>query len=152
MSLILPESFAPQNLKLRPGVKARFVDGDLYNIAQRLQEVDPSIFVVELSEGDRATWAIMEMCQDGVERLIFKTDALDARVVDKAMRIKNVPLEKRLAEAEREEAEATTKREADELEKLYEDVGRPMWTQLEHDGFIQRGRSYSKAGMYGRLR
>jgi hypothetical protein len=67
-------------------------------------------------------------------------------------RIMHVPFEKRLEAAERDEDEHNRKRKEDELDTLYERMGRPMWTQLEHDGFIQRGRSYAKGGVYGKRR
>jgi hypothetical protein len=36
-----------------------------------------------------------------------------------------------------------------EFEDLYESMGRPMWTDLERCGFIQRGSSYAKRGVAG---
>lgn len=150
--LILPSESAPSNLRLRKTVKTRFVDGDLYDIARRVQEMHPSVYVVEMAEGGQAAWAVMEDCHDGVQRLMFKTDVLDGRVLDKLARIIHVPFEHRLAEAEKIEEESKAKAHETELEELYERVGRPMWTQLEHDGFIQRNRSYAKAGVSRRGR
>lgn len=146
-SVILPEAHAPSNLRLKPGLQQRFVDSDLYDICTRIQEVHPSLYIVELSDGDRATWAVMENCEDGVQRLVFKTDALDARILDRVQRMLKVPFEQRFAEAEKEEARLKAEAHDLELETLYEKVGRPMWTDLERCGFIDRKMSYGKRGV-----
>jgi hypothetical protein len=150
--LILPGSSLPANIRLKQSVRATVVEHDLYDIGRRLQEMHPAIYCLQLEEDDRAAWAIMEDCTDGVQRLMFKTDALDQRVLAKVARIMHVPFEQRLAEAEREVAEHEAKKRETEMEELYERMGRPMWSQMEHDGFIQRNRSYAKGGVYGKRR
>lgn len=146
-NLILPSGSAPSSLRLAETSTARYVDGDLYNIGRRLQELHPSIYAVELTHADRQEWAIMENCEDGVQRLIFKSDHLDGRVIAKLGPIMNVPLEERVRVAEEVEARAKKEQEENEFERLYEELGRPMLTQLEHDGFIQRSVSYAKRGV-----
>lgn len=152
-SLILPQGVAPTNLRLRESVRARYIDSDLYDICRRLKELHPAVYVVELTEGDMIAWSVMEDCPDGVQRLIFKCgygqkiDALDGRVITHLQKIMHVPFAHRYEAACKEIDAADAQRKDDELEKLFEDVGRPMWTQLEHDGFIQRNRSYAKRGV-----
>jgi len=58
-----------------------------------------------------------------------------------------MPLAERLAKLEKDEYKIEADRKEAQLDDLYERVGRPMWTQLEHDGFIQRGVSYPKVGV-----
>lgn len=146
-SLILPDSVRPTNLHLRESVQMRMVEGDVYDIANRVKGVDPSLFIVQLEEGGDCAWAVMEHCADGVERLVFRTDALDARVVEKLRYLMARPLHERLAEAEEIEHKFAEAEKERDLDELYERMGRPMWTQLEHDGFIQRGVSYPKRGV-----
>jgi hypothetical protein len=89
----------------------------------------------------------MEHCKDGVERLVFKVAALDARVEKRLHELMHMPLAARLAQIEKDQYRLEAEEKEYELDDLYERVGRPMWTQLEHDGFIQRGVSYPKAGV-----
>lgn len=145
--MILPEEHAPTNLHLKPGIKQRFVDSDLYDICNRIQEVHPSLYINELSKGDLAVWAIMENCEDGVQRLVYKTDCLDARVLTKVQRMLKIPLEQRFAEAEREEAKLKAEAKERELDELYERVGAPMQRDLVNCGFGGRRESYAKRGV-----
>lgn len=145
----------PTNLSLPPGVGAAYVDGDMYDICQRVREIDENLRVVVLTgQEKRYTHAIMEHCGDGVERLIFKVGPadqdcplLDGRVVEKLRRLAAQPLAERLRRFEAEETKYEADQKEHELEKIYENLGRPMWTQLEHDGFIQRSVSYPKLGV-----
>lgn len=146
-SLILPSRTAPTNLHLRDSVQTRYVDGDLYDIAKRLAELSKDLFIVEMSEHDAHAYAIMEHCADGVERLVFKVKELDARVLDRVREIMHVPFEHRFAAAAADVDRHEAAQKENELDELYERVGRPMLTQLEHDGFIQRGTSYAKRGV-----
>lgn len=146
-NLILPSHTAPSNLQLRDTVRTRFVDGDLFDIAKRLRELSDQLYIVEMSEQDDCAYAVMEHCADGVERLVFKVRELDARVIDRVREIMHVPFEHRFAAAEAAEEAHNAARKDAELEELYDRVGRPMLTQLEHDGFIQRSTSYSKRGV-----
>jgi hypothetical protein len=152
MSLLLP---VPTNLLLPGGTKSFVVSDDLYDICSRIrEEIDGGnrLFVV-LHEEPNGTqyYTIMERSDDGVERVaIPRVEELDGRVLERLRYILSVPLEKRLAELERLESIAEDKAVDDELEELYDRMGRPMLTQLEHDGFIQRSTSYAKAGVASR--
>lgn len=152
-TLILPSGAAPSNLHLKPGIRATgFVEGDVYDIALRVgalgRTYDTVLHVIQMEDGADCKYAVMEHCKDGMERLVFKFDDLDGRVLEKLRRLMSIPFRERFAKLEAEEILNESKRKDDELEKLYEEVGRPMWTQLEHDGFIEsRGVSYPKAGV-----
>ena len=144
-SLLLPTGTVPSNLNLDPARRARFVESDIYDICSRLREVSRSLFVEEFLTGDSMSYAIMEMCHDNVARLVFKTPDLDARVVEKCRYLLNVPFEHRLAEAEKQEARDTEAFKDSQLDDLYERVGRPMLTELDKCGFVDRPVSYPKA-------
>lgn len=148
-NVIVPTGLAPSNLSLPPGNTARFVDSDLYNICERIKQVSPRLQVVLLEDGRGShTWAIMENCEDGVLRLVKKYRELDGRVITDMQRLLALPFEQRLEQALEEAEEAERKEREREMEALYERLGRPMWTQLEHDGFIEtRPKSYPKIGV-----
>lgn len=149
-TLILPGGESRlTNLHLRDTVTARYIDNDMYDVCRRVQEISDRLRIVELGEGQRHAWVIMEACEDGVDRRVFKVEELDARVLEKLRYLMAKPLTERLAEYERMEG----KFEADEIEnsheELYENVGRPMWTMLDKLGFLgsERGVSYPKLGV-----
>jgi hypothetical protein len=148
--LILPSGLAPSNLHLREGHTARFVDGDLYNICERVKEVDRNLHVVELDKGDDGhCFAIMEHCNDGIERLIFTVRELDSRVIERLQRIMHMDLRERLAVLEAEEYKYEADRKENELEALYENMGDSFRRQLYRDGFSQSPVSHPKRGVTG---
>lgn len=154
-AITLPAGTAPSNLVLPPGIEPRMVESDVYGICERVAEISPRLKVVVL-EGQEHPFAIMESCDDGVERLVFKVRELDNRVVEKLRRIMAMPLSERLRQIERDERRFKEQERERELEELYERVGRPMWTLLDRCGFLEapRGVSYPKAGVAtrGRMR
>lgn len=130
----------------------RHVDGDVYNISERIAEIDPSLYIDPLDPpvtiGDK-TWnfAITELCADGVERLVFRTEQLDARILEHVRYLLHVPFAVRFAEAEAREAKLDAERKENELNELAENVGLPMLRDLERTGFTQRRTSYAKRGV-----
>lgn len=144
-TLTLPR---PDNLRGRFG---QMVESDVYMIADRVREIDPSLFIYATDQpGVAKKYAICEHCVDGVERLVFATDELDARVLTHLQYLLRVPFEHRFAEAERIADQNEAERKQNETDEFYERLGRPMWTRLEHDGFIEtRGVSFPKAGATG---
>jgi hypothetical protein len=127
--------------------------GDMFNICERIKEINPNLYIWPLEPpvqlGDRTfNYSIAEVCLDRVERLVMRVEHLDARILEHMQYLLKVPFEQRFAEAEA----LTDKFEADfkenELDKLYETLGAPMFKQMEHDGFItHRGPSYAKRGV-----
>lgn len=148
LDLVLP--FRPSNLELPPGYADLHVNGDVYRICERVAEISPDLFVCPLPAA-REPWrfAIGEHCRDGVDRLIFWCRELDDRVIKELARMMAMPLHARLKKCEADEYKFDADEKERELDDLYENVGRPMWTQLEHDGFIQRGVSFPKSGSTG---
>ena len=139
----------PTNLVLGDTMKATYVDGDMFNICERIKEISPDLYIVLLEKDDKFAYAVMEHCVDGVERLVFKVKELDARVCDKLRYLLAMPLAERVAEIEKQEYRLEADRREQEQEELYERFGRPMWTELERTGFIRRGVSYPKRGAAG---
>lgn len=132
----------PANLNLPPmGHRAPVVEGDLYNICERLKEYDPNLFIVFHPE-DEYPYVIMEHTTRGTEAFVYKTKELDARVFDRLNYMQRVPLQERLKVIEAEERAWELAWKEQELEDLYERVGRPMWTELDKTGFIDRPVSY----------
>src|SRR5262245_3432571 len=59
------------------------LSGDVLGIVERVKEIDPRlhIFYNEQTEG----FDLIEHCLDGVQRLVFSTDALDQRLIDRLL-------------------------------------------------------------------
>lgn len=147
-NLLLPDGMAPSNLHLRSSVKVRYVDGDLFDICERLAEISPDLYIVELSEDDAAIWAVMENCVDGTQRIVCKVGELDARVLTKIRYLMRVPFEQRLKAIDEENARYEQEYHDNELERIYDQIGGQFHRQLWHDGFIEhRPTSYPKVGV-----
>lgn len=139
-------------MHLPEGAKAYLVESDVYGICEQIAEISPRLHVFLLTDDAKYAYAITEHCEDNVERLVFKVKELDGRVIKRLRTLMAKPLLQRLDEIEKENHRFEQQELDDELERLYEELGRPMWTQLEHDGFIQRSISYPKAGVATRGR
>lgn len=145
-NLALPR---PDNLRVPLGSRAHLVESDVYHICERLREIDPNLYLYALDPpvefGDKTyRWSVNEFCGDGVERLVARYEELDARIIENILYLAHVPFEKRLAEAERIEAQNEADNKQAELEELYERFGGPMRHQLFHDGFADSPTSYRK--------
>lgn len=149
--LIVPDGLAPSNLHLKASIKARYISGDLYDICGRMNEIDQRLFVVELDDEDtdRCAYAIMEHCDDGIERLVFRVPELDGRVLERLRKIMAMDLQDRIKMLEKDEYKWEQEREDNMHEKLYEELGRPMLTELAKCGFIDRPISYPTTGVTG---
>jgi hypothetical protein len=147
-SLAVP--LRPDNIRGRFG---ELVEADVFHICARVKEVDPNlyIYVVDKPGELEKRFSIVELCRDGEERLVFRTNVLDGRIIEKLQYLLRVPFKTRFAEAEALEAKAEEERQRLEHEDLYERIGRPMLTDLDRCGFIPGGRrsSYAKRGVTG---
>lgn len=148
MSLLVAAT--PRNLRYVRG----HVEGDVFRICERLEEIDDKLYVNPLEPpvtiGDKTyRYAIVEECADGVDRLVFRVPALDARILEHVQYLLRVPFEHRLAEAEKRADQMEVEAREAEKDRLVETMGMPMWRQLEHDGFITRRTSYAKSGHVG---
>lgn len=145
--LVLPGSMCPTNLILAPNVRAAMVEGDLYNICGRIKEIDPNLFIVQLINDQRdCAFMIMEHCADGVDRMVYKTKELDARILHKCEYMRSVPFEHRFKMIEKEIDEEEQRRRDEESERLYEMVGEPMRAEFERCGFTGRRRVFMSGG------
>lgn len=140
----------PTNIRLPEGSRATHVESDLYNIAERLREIDPNYRLTLLEHADgRAVWSVNELTRDGKEALIFRVgpgceiDELDARVISKVQYLRAVPVHERLAKIEREVAQEKAKRAEEQAEAMYARLGEKMYSQLSRLGFIDTPRAES---------
>jgi hypothetical protein len=152
--LLLPTGAVPSNLHFPEDVDVQYVDSDMYGISERVSEISPDLHIWQLSkdspesEGGKLSYMVTESCVDGVERLVFKVKELDARVLHKLSELFAVPLQERYEKLAAENYRYEQKAKEDQADELYERLGRPMWTQMEHDGFIgPRNVSYPKLGV-----
>lgn len=143
-NLLLPEGAVPTNLHLNPNTdKARLVTSDMYHICERIREIDPNLYILELEresrEGSKFGFAIMEKCSDGVHRLIMRASqrGLDERILGKLRYIMAKDLHHRIALLDTEREKWEKEQHENELESLYERIGGPMHRQLVNDGFTQ---------------
>jgi hypothetical protein len=133
--ILLPTGLAPSNLHLRPTVTAQYVEGDIFDIANRVKAIDANLHVVQLTEDDEHAYAIMEHCNDGVERLVFSVPVLDARVLDRLRYLMAVPVTERVAALEADERRSEAQREQDDLDELYDRLGGPVRHEMARCGF-----------------
>lgn len=150
-SLLLPDGMRPSNLHLAPTTKQRFVENDVFHVADRLRDIDPTLNIVQLEghKGKDVQWLVTEECIDGVVRPVGHFDACDNRMVQRVQYILSVPFSERLRIAEAENAKHEAEAREHESDELYERLGGPMLRQLDHDGFVPggRGTSYAKRGV-----
>lgn len=123
---------------------AHMVEGDVYNICERISEIDPDLVIYAHGRESSAAkkFAIAHVDKRGSEYLVMQTDELDARILDELQYLLKVPFEKRYAEAERRERENEEYQKQLHLDKLTEEMGLPMYRELHRTGFIQRPKSY----------
>lgn len=137
-NLIVPYEFRGQDVK---------VDGDVYNMCARVKQIDERLRVLPMPDNERYPFAISMVCEDGVERLVFRMQELDARSERRLQYLASIPLSQRLDEFEADTAKREADRKEEELERLYEEMGQQMYKSLEDCGFIQRPVSYPKVGV-----
>ena len=154
-SLILPEGVRPTNLHLNPKTDfARHVTADMFNIAERLKEISPDLYIIELErkseEGSAFGFAIMERCGDGVDRLVFRASrvgmesgqgiGLDGRVLERLRYMMSLGLHERIALIDREREKWEAEQAEAALEEMYERMGGEMYHQLHRNGFAHGGK------------
>jgi hypothetical protein len=122
--LMLP---MPSNVVTRN--RMAVVDSDLFNIAQRVREVDPNL-VLLLDERNEKPWVVMERGADGVERFVKRYSELDNRIVEDLKYMLAVPLNERMERVNREIEQADAERQGLKGEKF---------EQFAHD-FMEAGK------------
>lgn len=103
------------------------VDGDLYNIAQRIKEIDPNLMIV-FHDGHPEPFTIMENCADGVTRFVKRYAELDQRILDDLRYMLRVPFDERLKIADRQ-----IQRANDALERPDDDVVDWLASEMRRD-------------------
>lgn len=98
----------PNNLRLRSGEKLSLVESDVYNVCNRIKEIDPNLTVL-LHDGHPEPWVVMELGPDGVERFVCRRAELEPSILDHLRYIRAVPFEDRLRKLEKEEQEANAR-------------------------------------------
>lgn len=143
MTMALETPFVPSNLILPPELRGLSVEGDMYNLCERIKDISPNLYINGFVNPE-FPWIVVERCVDGKDRVVCKVKELDARLLDYLRKLMAEPLSERIRLIEKNEYELEKQLLEDQKDELYERIGRPMWTQLEHDGFITRPVSYPK--------
>lgn len=152
MSLVLPETARPANLVLSRGSRARVLTSDVYDICNRVAQLHPSLYIIELDHDDPRPYRyiVMERCSDGVDRMALRVreGELDGRVIRELQYQLAVPLPERAAKIERELEQWEKQQREEESDRLYEKIGPEFHRQLANCGFItMRPTSYAKRGI-----
>lgn len=153
-SSLLSVAGVPTNLRLPEGSTLAYCEPDLYNICERLRELDEALSVIVMKDdAGGAAFAITERTRQGVEELVMrvgpgcKIDALDARVIEHIEWIRRIPAAERAAQIEREIAAEARSREEQKSEKLYEDIGGSFYDNLFKCGFVTTPKPESRKPM-----
>lgn len=148
MSLIV--AGRPTNLHPPLGSKAFEYSGDVYMVCERIKDkFGDRVYIVVMDDGSNYCFTAMERCDDGTDLMIKKYTELTPAIIDDLDFMLRIDLKQRIRilEAENDKWEKDWHEAA--AERQYEEIGRPMWTELERSGFIQRPVSYPKAGVSG---
>jgi len=79
----------------------KIVESDIYNIAERVRQLDPRLVIV-VHEDAEFPFVVMEEGPDGVSRFVKRYKELDQRVIDDLRYMQSVPFDERLKMADRE--------------------------------------------------
>lgn len=127
----------PDNVR---GPFGTYVNHDVFHISERLEEISPHLLISahDTKRMGPFTWnfTISELVPGG-ERLVFRAEELDARIVTHVQYIMSVPWEKRFAAMEAEEAKWAEECHQKALDEMYENMGGEMRHQLYRCGFAQ---------------
>ena len=147
--LVLP-GITPANLKLGGRYKATMITSDMFNICERLAELNPrlEVHLLEDTQTGEHGYSITErVSEDRIEHVLTVKE-LDNRAVEQIQYFMKVPFEQRFAQSQKAMEKYEAGERQRELDELYEQLGQAFWYQLEHDGFIEtRGKSYPKRGV-----
>jgi hypothetical protein len=138
--IILPIS-TPTNIRFDGAASGRFrveeITSDMYNISERLKEIDPNLYV--LLREDRAMGAkafTIMWSRETDDELVLTCRRLDARVIEHVQYLMKVPLERRFNEACKIIDKLEAEKAEDEKDELVEKLGLPMIRELQRCGFI----------------
>lgn len=125
----------PDNLRLDvSGNKPALIESDLWNIAERIKEIDPSLIVV-FHEGHKEPFTIMEQCADGVTRFVARYAELDQRILEDLRYMARVPFDERMKIVERKIDKANAELEGTDPEVM-DWLATEMRRELKKAGMI----------------
>lgn len=134
--LILPG--VPANVRPGGDYRVEGVTNDVYNIAQRLKELDTpyplALNVIEDKTTGQVAYTVVELGSNG-ERVVFRTHRLDARVIEHVQYLVKVPFHERFKKAEELQAKWDAEEHDNEMDELVERLGLPMMRELMALGF-----------------
>lgn len=136
--LILP-GVTPANLRLGGPFKSTMITSDVFNICERLAELNPRLeihFLWDERKGGDSGYVVMERISHDESQVVFKTRQLDGRTVEQVRYLLSVPFAERFAQSQKILDKLAKDEHEAELDELYERLGAPMLRQLFHDGFI----------------
>lgn len=127
----------PANIQSNGRYRVNEVTADVYNIAQRLKDLNPRLRINAITDARNGETAFTIIEDDGDElHVVFRCRRLDARVVEYVRYLLNVPFAKRFAEAEKLQAKWEEEAHEDELDELTERFGLEMQHDLKKNGFV----------------
>lgn len=118
----------PDNMRLDvSGEKPALIESDLWNIAERIKEIDPNLVVV-FHEGHSEPFTVMEQCRDGVTRFVARYKELDQRILEDLRFMQSIPFSERIQAVERKIDAAN-----DALERPDEEVMDWLATEMRRE-------------------
>lgn len=118
--------------------EATMVESDVYDICNRVREIDPDLTIHVNPDGHRFKFSVQHVDKVGNEYFVCGADELDARLVDRIQYMLHVPFEKRYAEVSAYEDKLRADLDKQQWDKFYENMGQRMFRQLATDGFNNR--------------
>lgn len=120
---------APHGLMIK-GKPAKYVESDVFNVCNRIKEVDRNLSVA-LQEGHDLPWIVVEMCTDGEERLVKRYAELTPAILDDLRRMIAIPFQQRIDEMQREadlaNDVARAQRESGDWERFVDDFQKTLY-------------------------
>ena len=140
----------PTNLHPGFGVRVNQVEADVWMVCDRIKEkFGDRLYVVVLDDNTRFKFTVVERCDDGQDRMVKSYEELTPKILHDLDFMLSIDPKQRAQILERENDAWREQWEQEELDRQYENVGRPMLSMLEKTGFLQRPVSYPKTGVTG---
>lgn len=135
LTLPLPDTMRVPGAK--PG-QAYMVEGDLYNIVERIKkEVSPDLYVV-FRDGHEFPFVVMEICADQEHRMVKRYAELDATVIEDLQRMLRVPFADRFRKTT-DEIDAYNAKLGKMSEGEFEDFAERMQFRMFRTGLTDTG-------------
>lgn len=92
----------PSNVRLPRRLRgARMMTSDVYNVCDRIKEIDPNLYVV-IHENTEQPFVVMEHCTDGEERMVKRYKELTPEILTDLRRMLAIPWETRFKKLAKE--------------------------------------------------